>query len=68
MQALKFNKLRRIAAAFALLLLAGCVSFTPDAGFDSVKTAVQERAGAAPLWVRNDRDAGEVREAVKLLI
>ena len=68
MQALKFNKLQRIAAAFALLLLAGCVSFTPDAGFDSVKTAVQERAGAAPLWVRNDRDAGEVREAVKRLI
>ena len=68
MQAIKFKKLQRIAAAFGLLLLAGCVSFTPDAGFGSVKTAVEERGGIAPRWVRNDRDAGEVREAVKRLV
>lgn len=55
----------RLSLAGAILLLAGCASFTPDAGFDSVKTSVEERAGMAPRWVRNERDAGEVREAVQ---
>ena len=58
----------RVIAAAALLLLGGCVSFTPDAGFNSVKTAVEERLGTTPRWVRNDRDAGEVRDAVNRVL
>ena len=59
---------RRFAVGAAVLLLSGCASFTPDAGFDAVKQSVQERAGGAPQWVRNDRDAGEVRAAVQRLV
>ncbi len=58
----------RLMAAAALLLLGGCVSFTKDGGFDSVTSAVKERAGAAPRWVRNDSDAGEVRESVRRML
>ena len=56
---------RGLMAAYALLLLGGCVSFTPDSGFDSVKSAVEERTGVAPRWVRNESDAGAVRDAVR---
>ena len=66
MQLLNNNKhTRRVLSVVALSFLGGCVSFTPDGGFDSVKSAVEERAGTAPRWARNERDAGEVREAVK---
>ena len=65
MQAITVQQPGRLLAAAAALLLGGCVSFTPDAGFDTVKTAVEERAGAAPRWTRNAGEAGEVREAVR---
>jgi outer membrane protein TolC len=62
------RKLLRTTLTAAVLLLAGCATFTPDAGFDSVKAAVEERAGTAPRWVRNDRDAGDVRATVQRLL
>lgn len=57
-----------LSAALGLLLLAGCTTFSPDAGFESVKTAVRERAGAEARWIRNEQDVGEVRAAVKRLV
>src|SRR5688572_28810455 len=65
MQSIAFRQPRHLLAAAALVLLSGCVSFTKDAGFDSVKTAVSERAGVAPRWTRNAGDAGEVRDTVR---
>jgi outer membrane protein TolC len=62
------SQLVRTALIAAVLLLAGCATFTPDAGFDSVKAAVEERAGTSPRWVRNDRDASDVRATVQRLI
>jgi len=58
----------RGAAASLLLLLGGCVNFSPDAGFGAVDTAVRERAGSGARWIRNDRDEGEVRLAVARLL
>ena len=52
------------AVAFALLL-SGCVAFTPDAGFESVRTNVEERSGTAPRWVRSEQDASEVRDSIR---
>ena len=65
MQVFQDNKIRGLLVASTVLLLGGCASFTPDGGFNSVKSAVEERTGVAPRWVRNDRDAGEVRDAVR---
>ena len=52
----------------ALLLLAGCTTLSPDAGFEPVQSAVRERGGAEARWVRNDRDAGDVRQSVERLL
>jgi outer membrane protein TolC len=51
-----------------VLLLTGCASFTRDAGFDAVESSVEQRAGAAPRWVRDELDASEVRSAVQRLV
>ena len=55
-------------AALSAVLLGGCVAFTPDAGFESVRTAVNERAGAQPRWIRTERDVTEVRSALTKLL
>jgi outer membrane protein TolC len=62
------NIFRQAVLASSLLLLAGCVSFSKDAGFESVKSAVRERAGAAPRWARTESDQSEVRDIVKRLL
>ena len=58
----------RLIGGVAVVLLTGCASFTPDAGFDAVKASVQERTGASPLWTRNDSDGSEARSAVQRLV
>ena len=68
MQVLDMRTSKRLAVAAGALLLGGCVTFSPDAGFDRVKSEVSARSGADPRWIRNDRDAGEAREAVKGLL
>jgi len=51
-------------ALAAALVLGGCAGFSKDSGFDSVRTAVQERTGAAPRWARSDQDAADIRATV----
>ena len=69
MEITKSMRAARLAgASAALLLVAACTTFSPDGGFDSVQTAVRERAGTEARWVRTDRDAGEVRSAIDGLL
>jgi len=59
--------MRRLAAV-ALVLLAGCKSLAPDAGFSAVEQAVQERTGAQAKWVRSEDEASSARARVKELL
>ena len=59
----------RLSIAFAsLLLLGACTTFSPDGGFESVQTAVRERVGTEARWMRNEKDAREVKDAVNRLL
>lgn len=58
----------RALAALGLLLLAGCKSLTPDAGFSSVEQAVSERTGASAKWVRSEEEANSVQARVRELL
>ena len=55
-------------AALLALLLAGCKSLAPDAGFSDVEQAVAERTGAKAQWVRSEDEANTVRTRVKELL
>ena len=58
----------KLAVASLLLVLTGCASFSPDSGFDTVKSAVQERTHAEPHWVRTHADEMNVRTSIKSLL
>ena len=58
---------RAIAAAVAAVFSAGCASFSPDGGFGTVESLARERLKQDVKWVRNDRDAEQVRATVKKL-
>jgi len=58
----------RFVLLAALLAVAGCASFSPDGGFGTVETAVRERTGQTPRWVRSDDEANSVRARVKELL
>jgi outer membrane protein TolC len=58
----------RALAVLGLLLLAGCKSLTPDAGFSSVEQAVSERTGASAKWVRSEEEANSVQARVRELL
>jgi outer membrane protein TolC len=55
----------KLIAALLLVLVAGCKSLSPDAGFSSVEQAVTERTGAEAKWVRSEDEANSVRARVK---
>jgi outer membrane protein TolC len=64
---------RRPRAGLALLLsgvvvLGGCATFSPDAGFSSVETAAREHLGKALLWARRDADADTIDRRVAELL
>lgn len=55
--------MRLPSTAGALLILAGCASFSPDGGFDSVGQLAQERAGVTPSWQRTETKAKPLKRA-----
>ena len=55
----------RLPAVLSGLMLAGCASFSEDAGFSSVEKAAQERLGKQARWVRTEADAQGVRAFVR---
>jgi len=62
------NLLRPIAGAAALLLLAGCASFSPDGGFGKVADLTRERTGQAPTWQRISAEADSAQARVAELL
>jgi len=53
---------------FAAALLAGCVSFSEDGGFGTVRHTVKERTGQEAKWLRSADEANSVRARVKELL
>ena len=62
------SKRSRLAALASLALLGGCVNLTPDAGFNAVQTAVEQRVGAAPRWNRSQQQILEARKEARRLL
>ena len=55
----------RVGCLALVALLGGCASFSPDGGFDQVRSMVSLRLDKNPVWVRSDKDADEVRATLK---
>ncbi|MFZ5509277.1 MAG: TolC family protein [Pseudomonadota bacterium] len=56
------------AAALAVLLLAGCATFSADGGFGAVQAVAKERLDKEVKWVRDQSDADSVRAMVAKLL
>ena len=56
------------AAAAALVVLAGCASFSADGGMASVQNAAQERLGKDVRWARDDDERREMDRRVAELL
>src|SRR5712691_6028815 len=63
-----FSPTGRLGCLALVALLGGCASFSPDGGFGEVQSIVSRRVGQDAQWVRNDRDAEQVRATVKKLL
>ena len=50
------------------LLLTGCASFSPDGGFDTVRTTTKERIQQEPRWLRTESEADGARAEVRKLL
>lgn len=59
---------RRVGVPAAALLLSGCAGFSADGGFDSVASAVRDRADKRAVWVRSPQTADLVRSEVQGLL
>jgi outer membrane protein TolC len=57
-----------LATVLSALLLGGCATFSPDGGFDAVKSIAKERLDKEVTWIRSEADAGSVQETVKELL
>jgi outer membrane protein TolC len=55
----------RVTACIALVLLAGCTTFSVDGGFDDVESAARQRLGADLALGRPDRDEPRTASLVK---
>lgn len=59
---------RQVVAAALGLLLAGCATFSEDAGFKRVGELTRERTGQAPAWQRSPADTQAVHARVEELL
>ena len=60
--------MRLSLATGTVLLLAGCASFSPDGGFDSVGRLAQDRAGVTPVWQRTEEQSDDARVRTRELL
>jgi len=60
--------MRRAAAAFAALALAGCASFSRDGGFAAVDQLTKERVGLSPSYQRTSEQTDTARARVAELL
>ncbi|MBL8325695.1 MAG: TolC family protein [Rubrivivax sp.] len=56
------------AALFAAALLGGCATLSPDAGFDGVAAATQQRTGQTLTWARSEADLVTIEARVGELL
>lgn len=59
---------RTTALGAAMLVLAGCASFSRDGGFDRVQALTKERIGKDTRWVKSDADKSGVAAAISPLL
>ncbi len=59
---------RLLASAMVLLSLAGCASFTPDGGFNSVEKTSKERIGKELNWARTEAGRSVIAARVHELL
>ncbi|HDR9150492.1 TPA: TolC family protein [Burkholderia vietnamiensis] len=57
--------IRLIAGAVALVVLAGCTTFSRDGGFNTVSTTASERLGKEALFVRTEQDRDAVAQRTR---
>lgn len=60
--------MRLTAIATAVILLAGCASFSSDGGFGSVSELTKERTGRVPSWQRSGSDVDSAQARVEELL
>ncbi len=60
--------IRLMAGAVALVVLAGCTSFSRDGGFNTVSTTASERLGKEAVFVRTDQDRDAVAQRTRELL
>ncbi|MBL8339900.1 MAG: TolC family protein [Rubrivivax sp.] len=56
------------AALLAAALLGGCATLSPDAGFDGVAAATQQRLGQSLTWARSEADLATIDARVGELL
>jgi len=59
---------RLVASAAAMVVLAGCASFSADGGIGSVQTVTKERIGKDVRWARDDDERREMDQRVAELL
>ncbi|HDR9079645.1 TPA: TolC family protein [Burkholderia vietnamiensis] len=60
--------IRLIAGAVALVVLAGCTTFSRDGGFNTVSTTASERLRKEALFVRTEQDRDAVAQRTRELL
>ena len=54
-----------LVVLLASAVLAGCASFSPDAGFSSIESAAKDKLGKDVRWARSDADREAATDAVR---
>jgi outer membrane protein TolC len=57
-----------VLVVLASAVLAGCASFSPDAGFSSIESAAKEKLGKDVRWARSDADVETIDRRVRELL
>jgi outer membrane protein TolC len=57
-----------LVVLLASAVLAGCASFSPDAGFSSIESAAKDKLGKDVRWARSDADADAIDRRVQELL
>jgi outer membrane protein TolC len=55
-------------AVLSAALLGGCVSFSPDGGFDAVQSATQSRIQKDVVWTRDDASRSQAQARIDALL
>ncbi|MCW5663745.1 MAG: TolC family protein [Piscinibacter sp.] len=57
-----------LVVVLASAVLAGCASFSPDAGFSSIESAAKDKLGKDVRWARSDADVDTIDRRVRELL